>query len=90
MRTVTLSFPQLALIVGTRAMAAAGVALLLGDRLDRRQRRAVGVTLAAVGAVTTLPLAAEVMAAARVPHKAPMDQAPSTAQVRQAPLAASR
>jgi hypothetical protein len=76
MRTVTLSIPQLALLVATRAMGAAGVALLLGDRLDRDQRRAVGATLAAVGALTTLPLVAEVVSAARASRRDTLDQAP--------------
>ncbi|MNS23656.1 hypothetical protein D3C72_554790 [compost metagenome] len=91
MRSVTLSFPQLALIVGTRALAAAGVALLLADRLDRRQRRAVGATLAAVGAITTLPLAAEVVSATRPQRPTPVEQGADTdRQARQAPLTASR
>jgi hypothetical protein len=59
MRTVTL--PQLALIGGTRAAAGAGLALLLADRLAPAQRRAVGWTLLAVGAISTIPLVAEVM-----------------------------
>jgi 4-amino-4-deoxy-L-arabinose transferase-like glycosyltransferase len=39
----------------------AGVALLLADRLSREQRRAVGWSLLAVGALTTIPLAAKVV-----------------------------
>jgi hypothetical protein len=58
-RTVTL--PELGMIAGTRAALGAGIALLLGDRLDRKPRRAVGWTLFAVGALTTLPLLAEVL-----------------------------
>ena len=58
-RTVTLS--ELALIAGTRAALGAGVALLLGHRLNVDQRRAVGWTLVAVGALTTVPLAAAVI-----------------------------
>ena len=60
MRPVTLTFPELGLIVGTRAALGAGVALLLGDRLNPEQRRAVGWTLVAVGVVTTVPLLMEV------------------------------
>lgn len=74
MTSVTLSLPQLALIVATRAMAAAGAALLVADRLDRGQRRAVGMTLVAVGALTTLPLAAEVISAARARRADTTDQ----------------
>jgi hypothetical protein len=76
MRAVTLSIPQLALLVATRAMGAAGIALLLGDRLGRDQRRAVGATLAAVGALTTLPLVAEVVSSTRASRRDALDQAP--------------
>jgi hypothetical protein len=75
MRTVTLSIPQLALLVATRAMGSAGMALLLGDRLDRSQRKAVGTTLAAVGVLTTLPLLAEVVSANRAHQSGAPDRA---------------
>jgi hypothetical protein len=52
--------PELALIASTRGMLGAGIALLLADRLSRDQRKAVGLTLAIVGALTTIPLALEV------------------------------
>jgi hypothetical protein len=58
-RTVTL--PDIGLIAGTRVALGAGVGLLLADRLNDDQRRAVGWTLLAVGALTTLPLAANVL-----------------------------
>lgn len=57
----TISVPELALIAGTRVALGAGVALLLGERLNESARRAVGWTLFAVGALTTIPLAAEVL-----------------------------
>jgi hypothetical protein len=56
-----ISLPELGLIAGTRAMLGAGVALLLADRLTDEQRRTVGWTLLAVGALSTIPLAAEIM-----------------------------
>jgi len=59
MKAITL--PELALIAGTRAALGAGVALLLGGRLDDGQRKAVGWTLFAIGALSTVPLAAEVL-----------------------------
>ena len=40
--------------------AGAGLALLLGERLDPNERRAVGWTLLAVGIITTVPLIAQV------------------------------
>jgi hypothetical protein len=58
-RTVTL--PEIALIAGTRAALGAGIGLLLADRLNDDQRRAVGWTLFAVGAVTTIPLVANLL-----------------------------
>lgn len=58
-RTVTL--PQIGMIAGTRAALGAGIALLVGDRLGRKPRRAMGWTLVAVGALTTLPLVSGVL-----------------------------
>jgi hypothetical protein len=57
MRNPELSFPEVMFIVGTRAALAAGVALLVSDRLSRSQRRSIGTTLLALGAVTTIPAA---------------------------------
>ena len=52
-----LTTPQLMFIVGTRVALAAGVALLAGPRLTDRARRTAGLTLALVGAATTVPAA---------------------------------
>jgi hypothetical protein len=60
MKQVLLTIPEIGLIAGTRAAGAAGLALLLGDRMNPEQRRAVGWTLLAVGVVTTVPLVAQV------------------------------
>jgi hypothetical protein len=57
MKKVEITLPDLALIVGTRAMFGAGLALLLADRLPRDQRKAMGWALTLVGAVTTIPFA---------------------------------
>jgi hypothetical protein len=65
MRKLMLTVPQVGLFTGTRAMAALGIGLLVADRLDRTQRRAVGATLLAVGLVTTIPLAMELVDAMR-------------------------
>jgi hypothetical protein len=61
MKSRSITLPELALIAVTRAMAGAGIALLLGDRLKTDQRRAIGWTLLAIGILTTIPLAAEVL-----------------------------
>ena len=61
MRTRSVTLPELALIAGTRAALGAGIGLLVADRLSDEQRRAVGWTLVAIGVLTTIPLAAEVV-----------------------------
>ena len=60
MKIVRLTLPQIALLAGTRAALGAGLGLLLGERLNREQRRAVGWTLLVVGLLTTVPLVFEV------------------------------
>ena len=57
MFTAALTLPELALVVGTRSLLGAGLALLLAERVSAHQRRAVGWTLVAIGVVTTMPLA---------------------------------
>ena len=57
MRAVTLPLPKLGFVVATRAMLAAGLALVLGNRLSPEQRRRAGLTLIAIGAATTVPAA---------------------------------
>ncbi len=61
MKPHTVTIPEVALIAGTRAALGAGVALLLGEKLSREQRRAIGWTLLAVGVISTLPLALEIL-----------------------------
>jgi hypothetical protein len=60
MKIVRLTLPEIALLAGTRAALGAGLGLLLGERLNREQRQAVGWTLLVVGLLTTVPLAVEV------------------------------
>ena len=60
MRTLDVSIPELAFVAATRGMAGAGVGLLLADHLKTDKRKAVGWTLLAIGALSTLPIAATV------------------------------
>ena len=60
MKKRELTIPEIGLIAGTRALLGAGVALLLSEKMDHEQRRAVGWTLFLVGLLTTIPLVAEV------------------------------
>jgi hypothetical protein len=61
MKKAELTLPEIALIAGTRGMLGAGAALLLADKLNDDQRRAIGWTLLIVGAISTIPLAIEVL-----------------------------
>jgi hypothetical protein len=61
MKETRVTIPELALIAGTRAALGAGAALILGDRLTREQKKAVGWTLFLVGVVTTVPILANVI-----------------------------
>ena len=58
-RKVTL--PELALIGGTRVALGAGLGLLLSRRFSSEERKAVGWTLFLIGALTTIPLALEIL-----------------------------
>lgn len=58
-RKITL--PELALIGGTRVALGLGLGLLLRNRLNDDQRKAAGWALLLVGAISTVPLAIEVL-----------------------------
>lgn len=74
MKQLSLTVPELALIAGTRAALGAGIALLLSERLTREQRRAIGWTLLAVGAISTGPIALEVVGKIRESSRARAQQ----------------
>lgn len=57
----TIGMPELGLIAGTRTALGVGIGLLIADRLAPDRRRAVGWTLFALGALSTIPLAADVV-----------------------------
>ena len=65
MRKIEMTVGEMALLAGTRALLGLGVGLLLSERLGDTPRRAVGGTLLAVGLLTTLPLALDVVSQAR-------------------------
>jgi hypothetical protein len=56
-KSKTLSVPELGLLVGTRFALGVGIGLLLAGRLDRGVRIGAGRALAAVGILSTIPLA---------------------------------
>ncbi len=61
MKQHEVTVPQVGLIAGTRAMLGAGIALLLSEKFTDEQRRAIGWTLVAVGALTTIPLVLQLL-----------------------------
>ncbi len=61
MKKAELTLPEIALIAGTRGMIGAGVGLLLADKLNDDQRKTIGWTLLIIGAISTIPLAIEVL-----------------------------
>ncbi len=65
MRKAQLTLPEVALIGGTRGLLGAGVALLLADKLSHEQRKTIGWALFLIGAISTIPLAADVLSKRR-------------------------
>ncbi len=61
MKDFRLTLPELSFVAVTRVALGGGLALLLADRLDKEQRKAVGWSLFLVGAVTTVPIALSVL-----------------------------
>lgn len=52
---------EIMLLAGTRVALGVGIGLLLSTRLDDDQRKAAGWALVFVGAITTIPLAMDVI-----------------------------
>ena len=62
MKTFDISIAELGFVAATRGMAGAGVGLLLADCFKAADtRRAIGWTLLAIGALTTIPIAVTVL-----------------------------
>jgi hypothetical protein len=61
MKERTLKIPELAIIASTRVALGAGIGFLLSDKLKRDQRRGAGWALLAIGAVTTIPIVANIL-----------------------------
>ena len=68
MKHASLTLPEIAAVAATRAAGGAGLALLLGDKLEPEQRRTVGWTLLAIGVLTTIPLMVDVLGKMRDPE----------------------
>ena len=66
MREISIPLPEIGLIAGTRMALGIGIGLLVADRLSREQRQAAGWALVAIGALTTIPLVADVLGRRRI------------------------
>ena len=56
-----LTIPEIGLIAMTRVVLGVGIGLLLAERLNADERKSVGFALLAVGALSTIPLVANVL-----------------------------
>ena len=57
MKSILLDLPTLGFIVSTRVMLGVGIGLLASEQLPPDRRKAIGRTLIAIGAATTVPAA---------------------------------
>jgi len=65
MQETRISLPELGLIAVTRAALGVGIGLLLSEQIGGWARRGIGWALVVFGALTTIPLAAEVLGKGR-------------------------
>ncbi|HLJ16319.1 MAG TPA: hypothetical protein VKV15_17605 [Bryobacteraceae bacterium] len=65
MRERSLTIPQIMLIGGTRVALGVGLGLLIGDKLSHDARRGAGWALLAIGALSTIPIAMDVLGKSR-------------------------
>jgi hypothetical protein len=87
MKSLVLRAPEFGFMVGTRAALAAGIGLLLASRWSTDQRRLIGATLVAIGAMTTIPAA---MMAVRGVRRARRQELPPGIQVDERLIGATR
>jgi hypothetical protein len=73
MKERVLTIPELILIAGTRVALGVGIGLLLADKLTDNERRAAGWALVGVGALTTVPLAMNLLGNREAPERRAID-----------------
>lgn len=65
MKTYQVALPELAFVAATRGLAGVGIGLLLSEQVKPAARRPIGWTLLAIGAITTVPIAASLFGRGR-------------------------
>ncbi|HTL17060.1 MAG TPA: hypothetical protein VL793_07475 [Patescibacteria group bacterium] len=61
MKEKKLTIPEIGLIAMTRVILGVGIGLLVSEKVNRDQRRGIGWALLMVGALSTIPIAANVL-----------------------------
>lgn len=61
MKKSALTLPEIVLIAGTRVIAGVGIGLLPADVVREDKRKKIGWRLFLVGAISTIPLALDVL-----------------------------
>jgi hypothetical protein len=69
MRERGLTIPEIMLIAGTRVALGVGLGLLIADKLSRDARKGAGWALLAVGALSTVPIAVDVLGKPQVAER---------------------
>ncbi|HET9183796.1 MAG TPA: hypothetical protein VFP59_16820 [Candidatus Angelobacter sp.] len=65
MQQPTLSGPEIALFAGTRVALGIGIGLLVAGKLSHDHRKGAGIALTVTAALTTIPLAVQVITRAK-------------------------
>jgi len=71
MKVRSLTVPEIGLIAITRVVLGIGIGLILADRVNADQRKSVGCALLVVGALSTIPIAANVLGKKQPERRAP-------------------
>ena len=70
MKETSLTLPEIMLLIGTRVALGVGLGLLIAPKLHRDARTGAGWALVGVGALTTIPLAMDVLGKSRSADRA--------------------
>jgi hypothetical protein len=60
-KKANVSLPELAMLAASRAMTGMGLGMMIAQRIAPEKRKVIGWTLFAVGALSTIPLAFEIL-----------------------------